>query len=146
MLISEKIDNFLEEELDDSDYEFMEDADLMEKMFDLISNLDTEKLSDEQIEQATEITELVAGRIKPEGVEGAEKEEEEVSEFTAKRVRINRSVKRKRKKLYKKKRAKLKLKAKRFRKTAKFKRWKRLSKRKKKSGKTSTGKKIRKFI
>jgi hypothetical protein len=144
MLTESKIDNFLEEELDDSDYDFMEDADLMEKMFDLISNLDTEKLTDDQIEQATEIIDLVAGETTPEGSE--KEDEDEVSEIAVKKVRINRRVKRKRKIAYRKKRAKLKNKAKKFRKSAKFKRWKRMSKLKKRSGKTASGKRIRKFI
>jgi hypothetical protein len=143
-MITEKINNFLEEELDDSDYDFMEDADLMEKMFDFISNLDTEKLSDEQIEQAAEIIDLVAGETTPEGTE--KESEEEVSEISKKRVRINRTVRRKRKREYRKKRQSLKRRAKKFRKTAKFKRWKRLSKIRKKSGKTARGKRMRKFI
>lgn len=133
MSIQDKIENYLNEDEDllEEDDDFSGDAELMEKMFDFITSLD-DLPEDKQIEAAEIINEIAPAEV-----------DEAIS---AKRVKIKPAEKRKRKREYRKKRAKLKMKGRRFRRTAKFKKWQRMKKRKAKSGKTATGKRVRKFI
>lgn len=112
---------------------YLEDDELLEKMYDLITSLDPNKLSELQAEELVGIIDDIAGD-----------DDEELEEI--KRVRISPAAKRERKKQYKKNRNKLKIKAKRYRKTAGYKRYKKKTKRMSRSGKTSTGKLVRKFI
>lgn len=133
-MITDKIDNYLNEDEDmfEEDELFDDsDADVMDRMFEFITNL--EDLPEEKQLEAMEIVELIA----PKDLEEA---------ISAKRVKIKPAEKRKRKREYRKKRARLKMKGRKFRRTAKFKRWQRMKKRKAKSGKTATGKRVRKFI
>ncbi len=135
--IEHRIDNYFNEEFG---IDYVEDGDILEKMYDLIISLDPDKLSDENADNLVGIIDDLADRP-------AEEDEEEMEEaIAAKRVRISPAAKRKRKKEYRKKRAKIRVKAKRYRKTAGYKKYQRKSKRLKKAGKTSTGKRIRKFI
>jgi hypothetical protein len=113
---------------------YLEDDELLEKMYDLITSLDPNKLSELQAEELVGIIDDIAG----------DDEDEELEEV--KRVRISPAAKRERKKQYKKNRNKLKIKAKRYRKTAGYKKYKKKTKRMSRSGKTSTGKLVRKFI
>ena len=133
MAIQDKIDNYLNEDEDiyDPEDELFDEAEVMHKMFEFITNLD-DLPEDKQLEVLAIVEELA-----PEDVDEG---------MAAKRVKINPAEKRKRKREYRKKRAKLKMKARRFRRTAKFKKYKRIKERKAKSGKTATGKRIRKFI
>lgn len=112
--------------------EYMEDDELLEKMYDLITTLDADKLSEWQAEQLVDIIDDLAG------------DDEPVDEV--KRVRISPAEKRNRARSYKKNKQKIKVRAKRYRKTAGYKKYKKKSKRMSKSGKTSTGKLVRKFI
>jgi hypothetical protein len=135
MNISDRIDNYLNDEdltedelLDD---EFYNDSDVMDRMFEFITSL--EELPEDK---ALEVIEII-NDLAPEEVDEA---------ISAKRVKIKPAERRKRKREYRKKRAQLKMKAKRFRRTAKYKMYQRKKKRKAKSGKTATGKRIRKFI
>jgi len=134
MNIQDKIGNYLNEE-DEDIYEpeddFFDDSSVMEKMFNFITSL--EDLSEDKQLEVIEIIE----EISPEDVDEG---------MAAKRVKIDPKEKRKRKREYRKKKAKLKMKARRFRRTAKFKKYKRMKERKAKSGKTASGKRIRKFI
>jgi len=113
--------------------EYLEDGELLEKMYDFLVTLDPDKLSEWQSDNLVGIIDELAGE-----------DEEEIDEV--KRVRISPAEKRKRARSYKKNRNKIKIKAKRYRKTASYKRYKKKSKRMSKSGKTSTGKLVRKFI
>ena len=134
MTIQDRIDNYLKEDediLEEPDNEVYDDSNIMDRMFEFITNLD-DLPEDKQLEVLAIVEELA-----PEDVDEG---------MAAKRVKINPAEKRKRKREYRKKRAKLKMKARRFRRTAKFKKYKRLKDRKAKSGKTATGKRIRKFI
>ncbi len=134
MTIQDRIENYLNEDDEDileHDGELYDDSNVMDRMFEFITNLD-DLPEDKQLEVLAIVEELA-----PEDVDEA---------TAAKRVKINPAEKRKRKREYRKKRAKLKMKARRFRRTAKFKKYKRLKDRKAKSGKTATGKRIRKFI
>jgi hypothetical protein len=132
MSIQDKIDNFLneDEEIFDGD-DFFDDSEVMDKMFEFITNL--EDLPEEKAIQVLEIINHIA----PEEIEEG---------MAAKRVKIKPADKRKRKREYRKKKAQLKMKARRFRRTAKFKKYSRMKKRKARSGKTASGKRIRKFI
>ena len=132
MGIQDKIDNFLteDEEIFDGD-DFFDDSEAMDKMFEFITNL--EDLPEEKAIQVMEIIDNIAPEEVDEGM-------------AAKRVKIKPADKRKRKREYRKKKAQLKMKARRFRRTAKFKKYSRMKKRKAKSGKTASGKRIRKFI
>jgi len=134
MNIQDKIGNYLNEE-DEDIYEpeddFFDDSSVMEKMFNFITSL--EDLSEDKQLEVIEIIE----EISPEDVDEG---------MAAKRVKIDPKEKRKRKREYRKKKAKLKMKARRFRRTAKFKKYKRMKERKAKSGKTASGKRVRKFI
>jgi len=134
MTIQDRIDNYLKEDediLEEPDNEVYDDSNIMDRMFEFITNLD-DLPEDKQLEVLAIVEELA-----PEDVDEG---------MAAKRVKINPAEKRKRKREYRKKRAKLKMKARRFRRTAKFKKYKRIKERKAKSGKTATGKRIRKFI
>ena len=132
MNIHEKIDSYLteDEEIFEQD-ELFDDSEVMDKMFEFITNL--EDLPEDKLEEAIAIIDELAPADIEEG-------------FTAKRVKIKPAERRKRKREYRKKKARLKMKARKFRRTAKFKKWKRMKERKQKSGKTATGKRIRKFI
>lgn len=134
-MITDKIDNYLNEEEDlledDLVVNYEKDVEIMDRMFDFITSL--EDIPEEKQLEALEILEAIA----PEEIEEA---------MAAKRVKIPPAEKRKRKREYRKKRAQLKMKQKRYRRTAKFKKYKRMKERKAKSGKTATGKRIRKFI
>ena len=113
---------------------YLEDDELLEKMYDFITTLDPNNLSDLQAEELVGIIDDIS----------VQDDEEDIDEI--KRVRISPAAKRERKKQYKKNRQKIKIKAKRYRKTASYKRYKRKTKRMSRSGKTSTGKLVRKFI
>lgn len=135
--IDKKIEDYLNEDIDGDEIleqdEFFDDSEVMHKMFDFITSL--EDLPEELAEQAAAIVDEIAPEI------------DDVDEaIAAKRVKIKPAERRKRKREYRRKKARLKMKAKKFRRTAKFKRWKRMKERKAKSGKTATGKRIRKFI
>lgn len=131
--IQKKLEDYLndDEKLD----EFLpdEDINMMDKMMDFIMNLDTEKLTEDEVDEVTEIIDQMADSNIDEA-------------FSAKKVKIKPQEKRRRRMDYRRKRAGLKLKAKKFRRTTKFKRYKRIRDRKKRQGKTSTGKRIRKFL
>lgn len=132
MKIDERIHNYLteDEEMFEQD-EIFDDSEVMDKMFEFITNL--EDLPEDKALEVLDIIEELA----PEDIEEA---------IAAKRVKIDPKERRKRKREYRKKKAQLKMKARRFRRTAKFKKYKRMKERKAKSGKTATGKRIRKFI
>jgi hypothetical protein len=133
MRIQDKIENYLNEDEDmfEEDEFLFDDSEVMSKMFDFITNL--EDLPEEKQLEVIDIIETIAPADLEEGM-------------AAKRVKIKPAEKRKRKREYRKKRAQLKMKARRFRRTSKFKKYSRLKKRKAKSGKTASGKRIRKFI
>jgi len=105
--------------------EYLEEDDLSFKMFDFITSLNEEQINDNQINEIVDIVDLI----------------DEIQ-----RVKISPAAKRERKKAYKKNRQKIKIASKRFRKTAKFKKYVKKKKIKARSGKTSTGKRIRKFL
>ena len=135
MSIQDRIEKYLKEDEDilgsEEDEDLFDDSDIMDRMFEFITNLD-DLPEDKQLEVLAIVEELA-----PEDVDEG---------MAAKRVKIDPAEKRKRKREYRKKKAKLKMKARRFRRTAKFKKYKRIKERKAKSGKTATGKRIRKFI
>jgi hypothetical protein len=131
--IEKKLENYLNDEEDNEEYFPDEDTEMMDKMMDFIMNLDTEKLSEDQIEEITGIIDDIADNDMDEA-------------FSAKKVKIRPSDKRKRRMAYRRKRAQIKMKAKKFRRTTKYKRWTRMKKRKATSGKTARGKRIRKFL
>lgn len=132
----DKIDKYIniEEEIDD---------DIMEKMFDFLSNLDLDQIPENLANDYVDIVNELAGD-ENETEENDENAFDE--EFARKKVKIKTSDKRKRKMEYRKNKAKIKQKARKFRKTTKFKQWKRKSARKAKQGKTATGKRKRVFI
>lgn len=134
MDINEKLTNYLNEnETLDIDDDFSGDADIMNRMYEFIVSLDSETMTEDQIEEATAIIDAIA--------------DEDMSEaISAKKVKISPAAKRQRRLEYRKNRAQLKMKAKRFRRTTKFKKYTRVKKRKARSGKTTTGKRIRKFL
>lgn len=143
MSIQDKIDNYLNEDdtfeelLLEEDIDLEADVNLMHRMFEFITNLSPENLTEEQQIEFLDIIDEVADE--PSG--------EEVNElFAAKRKKINRALRRKRKRLYRKTRVKVKMAARKFRRTAAYKAYKRLKKRKAKSGKTARGKRISKHI
>ena len=138
--IHKRIENYLNEETED-EYLPDEDVVLMDRMADFIMNLNTENLADDQIDEALELID----EISDSDIDGIF--DDNVDEvFSAKRVKIKPSEKRKRRQEYRKSRAAIKLKAKKFRRTAKYKQWTRKKKRRARSGKTATGKRIRKFL
>lgn len=135
-MITDRIDNYLNEDeelLETDDYDYVKDTEIINRMFEFLTTLNHDNLSEDEKIEIVDIINELAG--------------EEIDEATsAKRVKIKPAEKRKRKRLYRKAKAKIKLAARRFRRTAAFKAWKRLRDRKKKSGKTARGKRIRTFI
>lgn len=127
--ILDKINEYFDE-TEDEKHE--ESSDILDEMYNLITSLDPDKLSDEQADLFVEIIDNLA--------------DETNEAVAAKKVKINPADKRKRRQQYRKNKAKIKVKAKRYRKTASFKKWKKKSDRKKSAGKTATGKRIRKFL
>ena len=110
--------------------EYLNEDDLLDRMFDFITSLNEEQINEDQAIEIVDIVDII--------------DEEEIDEIQ--RVKINPAEKRERKKAYKKNKQKIKITAKRFRKTAKFKKYVKKKKIKSKSGKTSSGKRIRKFL
>lgn len=108
------------------DYIREEDYDdlIIEEMFDLIDSLEDNQISDEQ-----------AGQI-----------EDIIDEVFKLRVRRNLSQQRKNRRTYRRKRTRIKLKGKRYRRSAKGKMRMRRAKRMGKTGRTSTGKRQRKYV
>jgi hypothetical protein len=135
--VCDKITNYLEEQEDISTdgAAYLEDAALLEKMYNFIISLDPDKLNDMEAGELVDIIDELADE---------DEDEDEIDEI--KRVRISPADKRKRSKAYKKNKSKIKIAAKRYRRTAGYKRYKRKSKRMSRTGKTSTGKRVRKFI
>ena len=132
--IYDRITHYLEEQEDIStdSASYLEDDALLEKMYNFIISLDPDKLNDMEAGELVDIIDELAG------------EEDEIDEIQ--RVRISPADKRKRSKAYKKNKSKIKIAAKRYRRTAGYKKYKRKSKRMSRTGKTSTGKRVRKFI
>ena len=141
--IQSKIENYLEEESND-DYLPEEDIQLMDKMIDFIMSLDTENLTEDQIEEVTDLIDEISDN----NIDDIfDEDEDNIDELVqAKKVKISPALKRARRRAYRKNRAAIKLKAKKFRKTTKFKQWARKKKRRASQGKTATGKRIRKFL
>lgn len=144
MNIADKLENYLNES--ESVDEFMpdEDTELMSRMLDFIMNLDSENLTEDQLEEVTDIIDHVAD---DDINEIFDEDDDEVDEaISARKVKIKPSDKRKRRMEYRRNRAAIKLRAKKFRRTTKYKQWSRMKKRKARSGKTARGKRIRKFL
>lgn len=128
----EVIDEFLPEE----------DIHLMDMMIEFIMGLDTESMTEDQVEEALDLIDMVS-----DGALDDELFDDDLDEVVAaKKVKIKPSDKRKRRMEYRRNRAAMKLKAKKFRRTTKYKQWARMKKRKASSGKTARGKRIRKFL
>ena len=124
-----KFDSFL---LEDEEIDI--DEELMDKMLDLIMGLNDDSLSDEQADQISEIIDMI------------DPDDEEVSEVYKKRVKRDLGAARTRRRAYRQKRSKMKLKARRYRRSASGKVTLRKAKRFKKHGRTSTGRRQRKFV
>jgi hypothetical protein len=130
--IQQKLEDYLSEK-DSTEYYPEEDTEMMDKMMDFIIGLNSDTLSEEQIDEVTDIIDELANEPIDEAI-------------SAKKVKIKPSEKRQRRMQYRRKRAQIKLKAKKFRRTTKYKQWKRMKERKARSGKTARGKRIRKFL
>jgi hypothetical protein len=132
--IETKLENYLnDEESNDDNFHPNEDVVLMDRMMSFIIDLNTENLSEDQIDEVTDIIDSLA--------------DEDLDEaFSAKKVKIKPQEKRRRHREYRRNRAQTKLRAKKFRRTTKYKQWKRMKVRKARSGKTARGKRIRKFM
>ncbi len=113
--------------------EFIEgDDELMEKMFDFITSLDVEQISEDQADEIIEILELL--------------DPEDISEVFKKRTRRDLGAARKRRREFRRKRAQIKIKARKYRRSAGGKKTLRKAKRMGKRGRTSTGRRQRKFV
>jgi len=118
---------------------------VFERMFDFVTSLEPEQLTEEQAEVLYGIIEDIDLKF-DDGTGEEDEDEEDVDEAARpKMVRINRAARRKRKMAYKKNRAKLRMKAKRYRKSARGKRLAKKAKIMARRGKTATGKRIRRF-
>ncbi|MBW2966333.1 hypothetical protein KY342_04485 [Candidatus Woesearchaeota archaeon] len=137
--IQQKLEDYLNDR-DSTEYYPDEDVSMMDRMVEFIMNLNTDTLSDDQIEEAADIIDELAD----ENLDDALGDVDEA--ITARKVKIKPSDKRKRRMEYRRNRASLKLKSKKFRRTTKYKQWKRAKKRKAGQGKTARGKRIRKFM
>lgn len=125
-------DNF--ETPDDLSPENQED--LMDLMLDLIFDLDEKQITDSQADIITEIVDILDD----------DEDNDSVDEVFKIRKRRDLNLKRTRRRQYRRKKSSRKLRAKRYRRSAKGKLTMRKAKRKGKFGRTSTGKRQRKFI
>lgn len=140
MDIQTKLQDYLDNK-DNDEYYPEKDAELMGRMMEFIMNLDSDNLSEDEIDEVTDIIDSIADENLDETLE------DDLDEaVAARKVKIKPSDKRKRRMEYRRNRAALKLKAKKFRRTTKFKQWNRAKKRKASQGKTARGKRIRKFM
>lgn len=141
MDIQSKLQDYLDNK-DNDEYYPEEDAKLMDRMIEFIMNLNTDNLSEDEIDEVTDIIDFIADENLDETLT-----DEDIDEaISARKVKIKPSDKRKRRMEYRRNRAALKLKAKKFRRTTKYKQWNRMKKRKASQGKTARGKRIRKFM
>jgi len=138
--IQKKLEDYLNGD-DDIEYYPEEDINIMERMMEFIMNINSDNLSEDQVDELTEIIDYIA-----DGSIDSMFEDDMDEEFSAKKVKIKASDKRKRRMEYRRNRAALKLKAKKFRRTTAYKQWARKKKRKASQGKTATGKRIRQFL
>ena len=106
--------------------------DMIDKIFDFISSLDPDKITEEQADDIVNILDMIDPPIN----EG----------FYKKRVRRDLQAARKRRREHRRHRATKRLKVRRFRRSARGKRLLRKTKRMAKRGRTSTGKRRRIFI
>jgi hypothetical protein len=141
MDIQSKLQDYLDNK-DNDEYYPEEDTKMMERMMDFIMNLDSDNLSEDEIDEVTEIIDSIAD----ENLDETLTDEDMDEAISARKVKIKPSDKRKRRMEYRRNRAALKLKAKKFRRTTKYKQWNRAKKRKAGQGKTARGKRIRKFM
>jgi len=127
---------------DDLDRDIFDDIDLFENMLDFVLELDVESLNDDQVAQL----ESVVSQIEK-YVDDADDSSDDLDEAVpARRVRRDLKKKREGARARRRKKIQLKLKARKFRKSAKGKQLAKRQKRMSKLGKTSTGKRKRKFI
>lgn len=106
--------------------------DILNRMFEFVTNLDPDILSEDQATVLSEIIEDID--LKMEGIDEA-----------AKKVKIKPADKRERKLYYKKNKQKIKMKAKKYRKSSTGKRLAKKAKIMNKRGRTATGKRIRTY-
>jgi sugar-specific transcriptional regulator TrmB len=140
------IDRYLEEkkavEKDKGDFETPDDLspedqeDLMDMMLDLIFDLDDKQITDKQAGIINDIVDILDD----------DEDNDSVDEVFKIRKRRDLQLKRKRRRAYRRKRSTRKIRAKRYRRSAKGKLTARKAKRKGKFGRTSTGKRQRRFI
>ena len=142
MSIDKKIEDYLNENEKVDEFLPEQDTEFMGRMFDFIVDLDFENLTEDQVDEITDIIDNLAD----EDINEIFDDEDVDEAISAKKVKIRPSDKRKRRMEYRRNRAAIKLRAKKFRRTTKYKQWKRMKKRKATSGKTATGKRIRKFL
>lgn len=139
--IQKKLENYLND-ADSTEYMPDEDTAMMDRMMEFIMELNIDNLSEDQVDEITEIIDEIADSK----LDGEVFDNEFDEAVSARKVKIKPSDKRKRRMAYRRNRAGLKLKAKKFRRTTKFKQYKRQRDRKKSQGKTARGKRIRKFM
>ena len=111
--------------------------DILERMFEFVTNLDPDILTEDQATILSEIIEDI--ELKMEGID------EDGLDEAPKKVRVKPADRRKRKLAYKKNKQKIKMKAKKYRKSSTG---KRLAKKRKvmaKRGRTATGKRIKTY-
>jgi len=117
------------------------DEEIYDRMWEFITSLDPEQLTDDQADNVISIIEDIELEYGNE-----EEDEDDVGEAVrAKRVRISPAARRQRRQQYRKSKAKMKRNVKQYRRSARGRQMAKKSKRMKKMGKTATGKRIRKF-
>lgn len=138
MSVLEKLDKIITDQNaatdKDSDIEEFIDGDdeIMEKMFDFITSLDSDQITEDQADEIFDILDLL--------------DSEDINEVFKKRTRRDLSAARERRREFRRKRAQIKIKARKYRRSAKGKKTLRKAKRFGKIGRTSTMKRQRTFI
>jgi hypothetical protein len=136
-----------------SNQDIKPDGDILNRLFDFVTDLDPDQLTEEQADVLYEIIEDVDFDADDEEEEYYERgdegedglDEEDLDEAPIKR-RINKQVRRQRALKYRKNRAKVKQKAKKYRKTAKYKQLQKRAKMKARSGRTATGRRKVRYV
>ena len=126
--IIDKLDKAISGDLDEE-----MDGELLIKMFDFITSLDEDQISEDQADLIAEILDMVDP-------------DEEISEVYKRRVRRDLQTARQRRRDYRRHRSQLKIKARKYRRSAKGKQTLRKAKRYAKIGRTSTKRRQRKFV
>lgn len=127
------------------------DEEMFDRMFEFITSLEPEQLSESQAGEVVDMIEDIEleyelDEDEDELYEDDELDEDELDEVAIKRVRRNKSLQRKRRRIYRKHKAKRRMAAKRYRRSSRGKMMAKKAKRMARRGRTATGRRKRRYM